>query len=65
MENIGDEIVKMATRMRFSCHALNQITGFCEICFQFCFFVCHITFPPLKSTVFCDEKPMCLIQGSD
>ena len=38
MENIGDKIVKVATRMRVSFQALNQITDFCEICCQFFFF---------------------------
>ena len=65
VENIGEEIVKTATRMRMSLQALNQITEFCEICWQIYFSGCHTAFPPFKSTVFCDEKPTYLIRCID
>jgi len=65
MENIGDKIVKLATRMRMSFRALNQITDFCEMCFQICFSGRYTTLPPFKSKVFRDEKPTYLFRCSD
>jgi hypothetical protein len=59
MENIGVEIVKLATRMRVAFQALNQITDFFEICCQICFSGCNAIFPPFKSTVFCNENGFC------